>query len=367
MEREFFRFRACDQETTKKRLPCVPKSDFIRWKFRKQLESCAHPEILLVDSGFVTAPANQFIQAAQLAFSNHYPLYLSPDIFWLLICQGLSEHVRQNQDYFRKHLVDFEGKETIQVRRDDFVKGNFSNPWDEVIPQFSMQATQRLKTDLKNDVTALFSTTGLKEQIAFDVCFLEMVSPYFDYEFLSLCGIPEFYLDGTVEDWTLLREKAESIKKYELNWWIESCLPLLDKILETRKGNVDKEFWNSFFKQDNQSGGPYLNGWLFRFFPYVKDESGKGVMKNPLLEGKSVLLKADDFSAGTSLVPFKWKIEIPPLQTSYEMKFVSGFLGISQDTENLMLKTEIDWAVLDDQIPFDIPAEFKNYMSRGNK
>lgn len=41
---------------------------------------------------------------------------------------------------------------------------------------------------------------------------------------VCICGIPEITLKGTVEDWKLLREKALSLGRYELEWWTEELM-----------------------------------------------------------------------------------------------------------------------------------------------
>ena len=44
------------------------------------------------------------------AYQNHYPITLSPDIAWLLICQGFSRHINANSEALRSSLVNFKDK-----------------------------------------------------------------------------------------------------------------------------------------------------------------------------------------------------------------------------------------------------------------
>ena len=50
--------------------------------------------------------ANAFITAVHTAFSNHYPLVLSPDAIWLCIMQGLSMHINENSEKLRSYFVE---------------------------------------------------------------------------------------------------------------------------------------------------------------------------------------------------------------------------------------------------------------------
>jgi len=42
------------------------------------------------------------IGAAALAFKQHYPLVLSPDMIWLTVLQGVAQHVSNNAEMQRR-------------------------------------------------------------------------------------------------------------------------------------------------------------------------------------------------------------------------------------------------------------------------
>ena len=132
-----------------------------------------------------------------MAFANHYPLTISPNHMWMCIAQGLSSHVSANADKLRKMFVQHEGKETLNVRRDDFVKGSPSNPWPEVFDEFSEQIHLYVGAETHDLLTPEFSTTGPNEKAAAPVVLMDTLKNYFE----TLCGIPEITLEGTVDDW----------------------------------------------------------------------------------------------------------------------------------------------------------------------
>ncbi len=55
---------------------------------------------------------------------------------------GLATHVQQNAEKLRRHFVQHEGQVTLQVRRDDLVKGSPENPWDEMFAEWSHGCTR---------------------------------------------------------------------------------------------------------------------------------------------------------------------------------------------------------------------------------
>ena len=74
---------------------------------------------LLADVSF-----HPVVAAVDRAFMDHRPLCLSPDTIWLMIIQGVANHINAHAEELRPRIVSHQGKVTIQVRRDDFVKGS---------------------------------------------------------------------------------------------------------------------------------------------------------------------------------------------------------------------------------------------------
>ncbi len=55
--------------------------------------------------------------------------------------------------------------------------------------------------------------------------------------------------------------------------------------------------------------------------------------------------ETNSFSMGLSKVPFEW--EFPLENLVFDMEFVGGFVGVSQDQQTLAVRPEIGWAVLE--------------------
>lgn len=326
-----------------------------------------------------------FIGTIGKAFNEHYPLVLSPDMIWLLIAQGFANHINLNAEKLRHLFVAREGKEKLNVRRDDFIKGE-NNDWANVFPEFVAQIKQNVKTDVHEVVATSFSTTTLTEKSVFELTLMDSMSAYFEYIVWTRCGIPEITLLGTEADWQKIIDHAKKLAQYDLQWWIEPILPILEKIKETVQGNINQEFWQSMFKYQSMSGSPKMSGWLVYFFPYtewkisgrnereiserrkhiLEDKNIKSFAQRQVIEEsfifeihtvknqnftdfysieqeqwKNPTLEFDNLPQGTTSTPFIWKY----FSMEFQMEFIAGFIGVSQDEKTLALKPEIAWAV----------------------
>lgn len=298
-----------------------------------------------------TNSLHPFLAAVHIAFDKHYPLILSPDFVWLCLIQGLALHVNANAEKLRHHFVGHEGKEKIIVERHDFIKGSADNPWPEVFGEFSTQIKEYIgnKHEL---IVADFSTTGAVERAVSEIVLMDVLQQYFDFEFRSMCGIPEITLEGTVDDWKSIRKRAEKFAEFDLEWWIKPLIPILDQFVKAASGDVDRKFWKSFYKFNDSSGGPSVTGWINVLFPYIQDWETKAyTLQNPFVSWGSKAknkefgggAKTSYFPLGLSKVPFKWKY----YDLMFDMEFMGGFVGVTQDQQTLALRPEIGWAVLD--------------------
>jgi Domain of unknown function (DUF4419) len=303
------------------------------------------------------------IAAADLAYQGHFPLVLNPDVIWLTIAQGFARHIANNAEELRTRIVTFEGKATVEMRRDDFVRGSPENPWPEVWPTFCDQIREYIGGEAHALVLCDFSTTGPTERAASEVVLMDAVQSYFEYSFMSLCGIPAVTLEGTVEDWEKVRERLGLLGRYDLSWWTEKVEPIIDEFVKAAKGNPTPSFWKHLYKENNDSGGPYISGWLVRLLPYLKnrdfvckvpndDRTGRFTpwrtdLRNFMLErplngvGMMFGLKHDQLPSSVSAVPFAWHYH----KETFEYQFLAGVMAVTQDSSTGAIRPRIGWAV----------------------
>jgi hypothetical protein len=327
--------KICDLKPVDYKLPEVDYLKAFEARCSTGIEAWSDKKYKLVQPGF-----HPFVQAVHNAYALHRPLVISPDMVWLMIAQGFAKHVDENGEKLRKHFVDFDGKKVLKVKRDNFVKGSAGNDWEGVFPEFTAQIGKHTGKELLNTTLLNFSTTGKAEKAAFEVTLMDAMSSYFIYAVYTDCGITEITLEGTTKDWELILEKTKALEKYELKWWTDELVPVLEKFVDASKGNTDKDFWAQIYKQHSPgSGTPYNTGWINKFFPYIVQ--GEKMVKNTSIKDGS--LTTDNYPSGMSKADFYWIY----FGSCYQMEFLAGFVGVKQDPVTLALRPEIGWAIRD--------------------
>jgi len=157
---------------------------------------------------------------------------------------------------------------------------------------------------------------------------------------------------GTPEDWRSVRTRAQVFREFDLDFWIDPLMPILDAFVSASEGRVDKPFWNSMYKLKNASGGPYVTGWMQALFPYLVEQTAgqtSNRKRNPYLDSWAKGLESPfgggplttDFPCALSSVPFVWHY----LLQRFDMEFLGGFVGVGQDPSSLAVSPRIAWAV----------------------
>jgi len=85
--------------------------------------------------------------AIHTAYANYYALKLYVSDFIILIGQSLSRHIEKRAEKLRYQFVTHDGKEKIEIRRDEFVKGE-QNDWSTVFGEFTEEIKKRVKADV---------------------------------------------------------------------------------------------------------------------------------------------------------------------------------------------------------------------------
>jgi hypothetical protein len=120
---------------------------------------------------------------------------------------------------------------------------------------------------------------------------------YFDYDMMTECGIPAITLEGTTEDWEAITHRIEQFGSLDLEWWLEPLRVVLGQFVAAAQGEIDRPFWQSFYKYQDESGGPMITGWISALFPYLTDSrTGLANHRNPYLTLDSQRL--EDFDDG---------------------------------------------------------------------
>ena len=265
------------------------------------------------------------------------------------------------------------------------MKGSPDNPWPEVFDSFSEQIRKHVGDKTHTLLTPSFSTTGATERAAAQVVLMNTFKQYFVYRFVCICGIPEITIEGTPEDWMLLRDKALALADFDLEWWTAALKPILNQFVAAVSGNIDNMFWRRIYHHYGSEGyapGPFVTGWILALFPYIsmREEFKRNnyldlwQRKEPsshLLIGRGFGGRANDeepglyhnsFPPGVVSAPFTWR---GPSGLDTPMNFFAGFMAVSQDSVSLAIRPEIGWAVADEKTLQDSKEQKEISMGRG--
>ena len=278
------------------------------------------------------------------AHKNHLPTRIKPDDIWLLIVQAFSNHVNYNSEKLRNMFVNFDGKKTLTVKYPIEFLYQVDN---KILENFSERINKRMKNylgeEILNILTPNFTTTDKDKIIIFKISIMGAFKKYFDYEmFLCGCGLPYLILEGTAEDYKKILAKAKELYKYDFGWYINRILPIIQKFIDAKEGNIDVGFFKNIV-QDNTItekiyGGsgiyngsikvPSIKGWILKFFAYYNS----GERKEDRFDGEEIKIKDfEDLANQMLIVPFTI-VDIN--EKEYLMKYSVGFIGCDKNEKN---------------------------------
>lgn len=294
-----------------------------------------------IKDSLVSFGYHSFFNGMYEAYSRHRAFVLSPDMIWLLISQGFAQHVNNNSEELRKHFVNFEGKATLFVNaKNDILSINNSDLfWNDMFSEFTSQIAGYTGNELIENLTSNFSTTTSVEKIASQITIMETMKPYFEFIVIyAVCGIPEITLEGTTEDWEKVLVKTRTLKKYDLDWWIDEIEPILEEFVNASRGEINKKFWRNMFKYHSQEeyGAPkIIDGWIVNFFPY--SVNGR---RDDLDE-----IIGDPLPSEINKVDMEYIITYPDSIITIPLELWAGFVGLEQNNNNFTLRPKIGWMI----------------------
>jgi hypothetical protein len=163
---------------------------------------------------------------------------------------------------------------------------------------------------------------------------------------------------GTGDDYRAMRARCAGLAAFGLGWWVPALEGVCDHLAAAADGRADRDFFRSFYKRDESSGGPHMNGWINVLFPFtwnhvsdrfdLQNEDATRTAWPPLDDDEDHPwegAKQKALPLGLSRAPLTWRVLVPPAEYRYEL--LAGFVGVSQDPATLALRAEIGWAVRD--------------------
>ena len=294
---------------------------------------------------------NAFLQGYLEAYLNHCPIAISPDIIWEIILIGFSTHIDKNSEQLRHKLVEFKGKQTLKFTSSKRQPSELTiSDWMLIFESFKNELNKYVKEGIIDIIEPNFTTTTKISLTAAHASIMTSMKSYFDYEvYLCGCGFPYIDLEGTIEDWEKVLTKIKAIEKFDLQWWTKELKPIIKEFIETKKGNINLDFWRNFTKcrsekynagisgRVHMSTKRYIEGWIIKFFPYRIDGD------------KYDFINIDDSKKIPSEI-IDCPIKLFNQQNEvWDLKLYSGFLGVRQNPKTKCCKPEIGWFLTSDK------------------
>lgn len=244
--------------------PTPVKSDY---SYRTLMGRIIDDNGVLVETNFPEGTIEyrtNLISFLHVAWSKHYGIELTPDMFWYTILCSLSDTIKKNAETYRHLFTTSSEKKNIITVTGDPTKIDLNQvigELDHVMPNNS------------GIFLPIFSTSSTISQLAFKAAFCDAVSPYYNY-MTTLCGIPYVKLLGEKEDWVKLHDSlitvAEFVKSCDpkyADWAVNKCAPILNKLAEQFDA-PDEKFMRDMFEIERCGSGHVapIKGWIVDVF-----------------------------------------------------------------------------------------------------
>jgi len=302
------------------------------------------------ETQFFNYKKKSLIAGLVLAYKNHYPITISPDMIWILILQGYSRFMEKYFELVREKYVHFEGKKKICINRlGIFPEEATKETWEGIINEIVEEIEKHIGKEISSNLQSDFSTTNPVTLATSQVSIMSAMKQYFVYKvIMGGCGISSITLEGSLDDWKKIKSKLEFLSSKALKWWTKHLIPIIDNIIKTKE-YYDKnkkindeliDFWKGMIKLKGK-GDMYephiINGWIIKFIPDLSDQKPK------LYEEISEVDVPDQIiSCPLELIV----MNLNGTSSIYNCDLASGFFGMIQDKDTFNVRPVIGYAVV---------------------
>jgi len=230
--------------------------------------------------------------------------------------------------------------------------------WEkDVFPDFSRQIRTHIGDSTHSVIASPFSTSTATDKAAFEINLMAAMKEYFSYSMRTCCGIPWIELQGTLEDWVSIRDRANKMFSLMVpeagKKWCQVLTPVLEEFISAYKGTVNHRFWQGMCKrvQHGRGSGAYetLSGWLILFYLDL-DKFHKSWQEMDSQDGPL----PEKFPAVISSTPVTWFY----LSQTIKLHFHAGYVGGHQDPDTKAVQSKLGWFVSHDP-PIELGERLK--------
>jgi hypothetical protein len=246
------------------------------------------------------------------AYAGHHNVAIRPDDIWVTIQAQFSAYVNSRAEELRDFFVNFEGKEALEIR----IAGRniYNLDWSFIPPRFLDLIAERIKDpSLREWFLPGFTTTTPNDEVAAAAAAMCTLQEYFRYTVNFGCGIPQATLEGTVEDWELLRAKIERLTDFDdgtgilTDEWVPMLRGVLDNFVESAKNGSDNnlDWWDQIAHSIASGyGGSTLSGWI-NTFTFFDQKGDRALYPASKISGPWGTIDADDVNPNIISCPIE--------------------------------------------------------------
>src|SRR3989338_3392263 len=152
-----------------------------------------------------------FLRTVQKCFMYHHPLTLRPEVLMYLIVHEIAVTVNKYPEEFRHLFTRSSEKANITVRHDGLMLGEPGSPWHEAISLFNLEFKKVVPPGIMKHLLPRFSTATPETEAASLIAFMDAAKQFYDYDVMTLCGIPDIRLAGTPTDYFRILSAASML------------------------------------------------------------------------------------------------------------------------------------------------------------
>ena len=118
------------------------------------------------ENKFYNAKCKSLIQGLIIAYKNHFPITITPDMIWLLIEQGFCRYVNKYSYELRDKFVNFSGRKELKVERIGVTPTTAKEKdWKGIIDELVQKIEENVGKELIDNLQSDFSTTSLTAKL----------------------------------------------------------------------------------------------------------------------------------------------------------------------------------------------------------
>jgi len=292
---------------------------------------------------------NGLLGTIYTAYSSHCPLVLRPDDIFLGIVIAFGYYVTHHSEEMRSLFVDHSGRKELLVRviSPPFQTTNQSD-WDAFIGLMTDEIQKNTKTDIAEWSRPTFSTTTQTDKTVAGIAMMAAVQNFFSMRFQLDCGLSKVTLQGTLEDWQLVRKKAEFLSTLgvpDLTEWARLLIPVLDQFVWAYTGKVDKNFWQRVCTNKTRGSGSQqtFRGWFLVFAPF--NSKGKYILNSfDAVASSGVYAIVDDDDITSCVINVPAIVTDTYTETNYNITLSGGVYMTTYNPDSV--EPSVGWAMI---------------------